>query len=758
MEAHPMRHTLKPLSRRTFLQIGALTGGGLALGFFDLPFASAQGPARADLSPRAFIQIASDGTITLMAKSPEIGQGVKTMLPMMIAEELDADWSRVRVQQADLDETLYGGQSAGGSTSTQNNYLPLRRVGAACRQMLISVAAKRWAVPASECTTAPNRVLHAASGRSFGYGELAMDAAALTPPSLDSVKLKDPKDFRILGKPQANVDNHAIVTGKPLFGIDCTVPGMLHAVIEKSPVYGGKVKTANLDAIKKLPGVRHALILAPAPANSAGATDTTTEPGVVIVAAGIEPGVAIVADTWWQAQSARNALKVDWDFGPGAAQSSEKFAARAAELLKAPPTDTLRSYGDVDTALASAAKVVEATYAYPFIAHMTLEPMDTTAAFKDGKLEVWTTSQSPGGGRSQAARALNIQPSDITVHICRTGGGFGRRLQNDYFVEAAWLAKQVGGTVKLLWAREDDIAHDAFRPAGWHSFKAGLDAQGHLVAWRQHLATFGDGPRLASSAGMDATEFPSGRVPSYALYTSAQPLVLRTGALRAPGHNAYAWVIEAFLDEVATAAGHDPLDLRMELLNAAPAAMPAAANGRRATDSLNPDRLKGVLQLVAEKSGWANRKSSPGHGMGLACHYCHAGYFAEVAEVSVDTANRITVQHVWAAGDVGSQIMNPSGAEAQVQGAIVEGMSEMQQEITLADGRVQQTNFPQHPLLRFKQTPAIELFWRMTEFGPTGLGEPALPPILPAIANAVFAATGKRIRTLPLARSGFSFA
>jgi isoquinoline 1-oxidoreductase beta subunit len=753
-----MQSPLKPLSRRSFLQITALTGGGLALGLFDSPFVLAQGPqpARPDLSPRAFIHIAPDGTITLMARAPEIGQGVKTMLPMMIAEELDADWSLVRVQQADLDESLYGNQSSGGSTGTQSNYLPLRRIGAACRQMLVSAAATRWAVPASECTTAQGRVLHVASNRSFGYGDLASDAALLTPPALASVQLKDPKDFRILGKPQPNVDNHAIVTGKPLFGIDVTLPGMLHAVIEKSPVYGGKVKSANLDAIQKLPGVRHALILAPAPV--AGSIDTTTEPGVAIVATGIEPGVAILADTWWQAQSARRALKVEWDFGPGATQSSETFAARAAELLKSPPANTLRSYGDVDAALASAAKVVEATYTYPFLAHGTLEPMGTTASFKDGKLELWTTSQSPAEGRSQAARALNIQPSDITVHLCRIGGGFGRRLNNDYLVEAAWLAKQINVPVKLLWSREDDIAHDDYRPGGSHSLRAGLDAQGHIVAWRQHMATYGDGARLVSAAGIDATEFPSGRVPAYALYTSAQPLILRTGALRAPGHNAYGFVIESFLDELATAANRDPLDLRLELLAATPVPMPAAANGRRITDSLNAGRLKAVLQLVAEKSNWAARKPAPGHGFGIAAHYCHAGYFAEVAEVSVDSSNRITVHHIWAAGDVGSQIMNPSGATAQVEGSILEGMSQMQQEITLAAGRIQQTNYHQHPLVRFRQSPAIDIFWHLSQNGPTGLGEPALPPVLPAIVNAVFAATGKRIRTLPIARSGFSFA
>lgn len=752
-----MPPTPQPLNRRTFLQITALTGGGLALGLFDSPFASAQPASRPSRSPNAFIQIAADGTITLMAKSPEIGQGVKTMFPMMIAEELDADWSRIRVEQADLDDARYGGQSAGGSTSTQSNYLPLRRIGAACRQMLIATAAKRWAVAESECSTEPNRVLHAATSRSYSYGELAAEAATLTPPALDTIKLKDPKDFRIIGKPQANVDNHSLVTGKPLFGIDSVVPGMLHAVIERAPVLGGKVKTANLDQIKKLPGVRHVLILKPAP--TAGTTDSTTEPGVVLVAAGIEPGVAVVADTWWQAQSARKALKIDWDFGPGATQSSEKFAARAAELLKAPPATTLRAYGDVDATLASASKVVEATYTYPFLAHGTLEPQGSTASFKDGKMELWTTSQSPSGGRAQVARALNIQPSDITVHLCRVGGGFGRRLNNDYLLEAAWLAKQVGVPVKLLWSREDDIAHDDYRPAGYHSLKGALDAQGKLVAWRQHLATFGDGARIASAAGMDSTEFPSGRVPNYALYTSTQPLMLRTGALRGPGHNAYAFVIEAFIDELATAANRDPLEFRLELLKATPVPLPApTGDQRRASDSLNPERLRGVLELVAEKSNWANRKPTPGRGLGIACHYCHAGYFAEVAEVTVDATNRIKVTHIWAAGDVGSQLINPSGAEAQVQGSIVEGMSQMIQEITLTDGHIQQTNYTQHPILRMRQTPPIEIFWRKTEFGPTGLGEPALPPVLPAIANAVFAATGKRIRTLPLARSNFSFA
>ncbi len=739
------------LNRRSFLQMSALAGGGFALGLYPRPWAAAQaagGPPA--LSPLAFIRIAANGEITIMARGPEIGQGVRTMLPMLIAEELDADWKMVRIEQADLDEAKYGPQFAGGSMSTPFAWEPLRQVGGAARQMLVAAAAQTWGVSAAECTTEAGRVIHKGSGRSAGYGELAAKAATLNAPAMSSVKLKDARDYRIIGKSKAGVDNHAIVTGKPLFGIDVTLPGMLHAVIDKCPVYGGKVKSANLDEIRKFPGVRQVLVI----------DGTLATERVVPNEPGMEPGVAILADTWWQAQHARKSLKVDWDYGPGAAQSSEGFAKRADELLKATPANTLRSYGDVDGALKSAAKVVEATYAYPFIAHGTLEPMGTTAAYKDGKLEMWTTSQTPGEGRGLVAKALGLDPGAITVHLCRAGGGFGRRLMNDFMVEAAWLARQAGSPVKLLWAREDDIGHDAFRPGGFHGLKAGLDAQGKVVAWRQHFVTYGDGAKTAAGGEIDALEFPSGRVPNYGLHSSAMPLLLRTGWLRAPGANAICFVGQSFLDEVAAAAGRDPLELQLELLSAKAVPLPGAENrnGEDFDPPLNPDRLKGVLELVAEKSGWAQRKKQAGRGMGIACYYCHLGYFAEVADVSVDSANKVTVNHVWAAGDVGSQIINPAAAENMAFGGVIEGLSHMAQEITLVGGKVQQTNYHQHPLLRMRQAPKIEVFWRKTDFPPTGLGEPTLPPILPAVGNAIFAATGKRIRTLPLAKSGFSWA
>jgi len=735
------------LDRRSFLKITALAGGAFALGLFDQPLAFAQGPGKPPaFVPVAFIRIDSSGAVTLMAKNPEIGQGVKTMLPMLIAEELDVDWNEVRIEQADLDPEVFGPQFAGGSTATPINWDPLRRVGAAYRQMLVTAAAQMWGVPEAECATSSGRVLHAKSRRQATYGELAAKAAALPPPDLKSVKLKDPKDYRIIGKSHPGADNRAIVAGKPIFGMDVALPGMLHAVIQRCPVFGGKVKTANIDEVGKLPGVRRVLII----------EGTLSSDPVAAWEPGLEPGVAILADTWWQTQSARKSLKIDWDYGRGAGQNSDDFARQAAELLESPPAYTVRGYGDADRSLKSAAKVLEAIYDYPFLAHGTLEPQGTTAAYHDGKLEIWTTSQTPADGRALVAQALGIDPGNITVHLCRAGGGFGRRLMNDSMVEVAWLAKQMTTPVKLVWSREDDFAHDAYRPGGTIGLKAGLDAQGKLVAWSQHLITFGEGKNTVQCGDIGGDQFPAGRVENFSLGMSTLPLWLRCGALRAPGDNAYAFVHQSFLDELAAAAGRDPLQFQLEILNAAP--QPGTKVDAKNPDLLNPERMQAVLELVAEKSGWRNRKKIPGRGMGMGAHFCHLGYFATVAEVSVDGLNRVTVHHVWAAGDIGSQIINPAAAESLCCGGIIEGLSHMQQEITLTNGRVDQANYHQHPVLRMRQVPRIEIFWHKSEFPPTGLGEPALPPVLPAVGNAIFAATGKRVRTLPLKRSGFSFA
>jgi isoquinoline 1-oxidoreductase subunit beta len=735
------------LNRRSFLKVSALATGAITLRLY-VPQAQAQAPAKQNLKPTAFIKIAPDGTVTIKARGPEMGQGIKTELPMLIAEELDVDWKNVRVEQADLDEATYGSQSAGGSMSTPKSWDPLRRVGAAGRQMLVTAAAITWSVPPSECTTDAGCVLHKSTGKKATYGELAAKAAALPCPVLDTVTLKDPKDYRIIGKSQTGVDTPHIVTGKPLFGIDVSLPGMLYASIEKCPVFAGKVKTANLDEVKQMPGIRQVLVI---DGTIKPAAYTAPEPGM-------EPGIAIVADSWWHAQKARKALKVEWDCGPAQAQSSDNFQKQAEALLAAPPVTTLRTYGDIDAALKTSAKVVEATYTFPFLAHATLEPMNTTAQWKDGKLEMWAPSQNPGSGSALVAKSLGISEKDITVHLTRVGGGFGRRLMNDYMVEAAWLAQRVQAPVKLLWSREDDTTHDAYRAGGFVGLKAGLDAQGKLVAWRHHMVTYGDGGKLAPGANIGSDEFPSGFALHYALYTSAIPLMLRTGYLRAPGNNAYAFVGQSFLDELAIAAGRDPLEFQLEILSNKMVSVPGEENTPKGPRDLNPERLKGVLQLVAEKSNWANRKRESGRGLGIAGYFCHLGYFAEVADVSVDKDNKVKVNHVWAAGDVGSEIINPRAAESMGFGGVIDGMGEMAQEITLVDGKVQQTNFHQHPLMRMKQVPPIEVFWIKSNFAPTGLGEPTLPPILPAVGNAIFAATGKRVRTLPLAKSGFSWA
>ncbi len=736
--------------RRSFLKICAIAGGSFVLEVHETPFVHAQARrnfAPLPVEPSAFVHIAPEGSVTIMAKNPEGGQGVKTHLPMLIAEELDIDWKDVKVEQADGDRKLYGFQFLGGSTATPMNWDPLRRVGAAWRQMLVSSAATSWSVPESECTTKAGRVLHSASGRSVGYGELVAQAAKLTPPALDSVKLKNAADYTIIGTSRRGVDNRAIVTGEPIFGIDVELPGMLHAVLQKCPVFGGKVKTANTEEIAKLPGVKKVLVV----------EGTLTNDPILPLNPGIEPGVAILADTWWQAQSARKRLKVEWEYGAGTYQSSAAFVQQAADALKQAFGQTIGSYGEAEARLQKAAKVVAATYSYPFLPHNTLEPQGSTASFKGGKLQIWSTTQDPAAVRRLTASITGIAEPDVTIHMVRSGGAFGRRYVNDDDVEAAWLSKQAGRPVKITWSREDDMTHDSYRPAGTIGLKAGLDAKGSVVAWRQHFVTFGDGKRTILNGGIDPHEFPAGYIPAYQLGMSDSiPFRTRTGPLRAPCFNGRVFVLQSFLDELAFAAGRDPLDFQLELLSHPP------ASGFEVQPhnpfSLNPERQRGVLEMVAEKSNWRIRKKGEGRGMGIAAYFCQQSYFAEVAEVSVDSRNRITVHQIWAAGDLGSHVINPREAENQAFGGIIDALSQMEQEITFAKGEVEQANFNQQALLRMRQVPKIEVYFRKTEFPPKGLGEPMLPPVIPAVTNAVFAATGKRIRTLPLNRSGFAFA
>jgi isoquinoline 1-oxidoreductase beta subunit len=731
------------LSRRDFIVASVATTGGLLLSVSWTRSAKAQTSERGRLSP--FVHIAADGAVTIMAKNPEIGQGVITMLPMLIAEELDVAWSDVTVEQA-MHDAVFAPQFAGGSFATPMHWVPLRQVGAAGRMMLLTAAADRLGVPVSELETNAGVIHHAASGRSVTYGEVAEAAAAVTPPDPSTLTLKDPAEYSIIGTSQRGIDTDKIVEGAPIFGIDVDVPGMRYAVYEKSPIYASKIVSANVDAIAALPGVLHAFIVR--------GDEMPTKAGMQM---NLTDGVAIVAESWWTAKKALDQLEIEWEDNATASQNSAGWQQAAAALVDQTPANTVRSDGDADAALSEAAKVVTASYDYPFLSHAPLEPMNCTASVTGDQVEIWAPTQFPDAGLPQVAATLGVPAENIKINLTRCGGGFGRRLANDYMVEAAKIAQIAGEPVKLIWTREQDLRHDMYRPAGFHHYSAGLDADGKLTAFKDHFVSFGEpmpdeNDKFADSADLGELEFPARFDENLDYGYTVLPLGHPTGPMRAPGSNALAFTFESFIDELAEAAGKDPLDFRLELYGEPRIFDPPPPVFGIAQPPFDTSRVAGVLNRVAEVSNWRNRDQLPLRtGMGLAFYYCHFGYFAEVVQVSVPANGVPNVDKVWVVGDIGSHVINPTGAENQVQGAALDGIGQaLNLAITFDEGRVEQTNFHDYPLIRMSQAAPVEVHFVQSDNPPTGLGEPSLPPAIPALVNAIYAATGERVRSLPI--------
>jgi isoquinoline 1-oxidoreductase beta subunit len=727
------------LSRRSFLNLSACAAGGLLLGFSIGRARAAAGARPSSFQPNAFLSLDPNGRVTIMAKNPEIGQGIKTAFPMIIAEELDVPWATVDVVQAPVDMQRFGAQFSGGSMSIALNWDDLRRAGVAARSMLVEAAARGWKVASSECRTRDAAVIHDASNRRAEYASLVRLAAGMPVPDAKTLELKARSEYKLLGTRVGGVDNEAIVTGRPLFGIDQSLPGMLHAIYAKCPAVGGKVLRANLARIKTMPGVKDAFVL------EGNGNDFQ-----------LRAGVAIVADSTWNAFRAQSALEVEWDETHASRDSWTTFSHRARALAGAKAEKVIYTTDGFEHALSSAERTHNAFYYYPFVAHATLEPQNCTAWRRNNRLEIWAPSQVPGAEPAIFSawdfltKDLGFAPENIVVHQTRVGGAFGRRLYNDYMCEAAAIAMRVAAPVKLTWTREDDMRHDKYRAGGFHFLEGGLDADGRLIAFRNHSISFSaDGKEAVAGGEVTATDFPAGLIKHTQLSQTLFPLKIPCGPMRAPGSNVLAFVIQGFLHEMAVAANRDYVKFLLEILG----------EPRWLKDgdpsALHTGRAANVIKLAAEKAGWG-RKMPPGGGLGLAFHFSHFAHVAEVAEVRVSSNNKVEIVKITVAADVGP-IVNRSGAENQVEGSIVDALSTMmQQKLTIENGRIGEGNFDQYPLLRMPGSPQIDVHFIESDFAPTGLGEPAFPPAAPAVANAIFAATGRRLRSLPFADEGFT--
>jgi isoquinoline 1-oxidoreductase beta subunit len=734
------------LTRRTFLRTSAAAGGSLLLPF-HLPRAASRAPlssAGKTFAPNAWLEIAPDGAVKIWCGHSEMGQGVFTSLPMIVAEELCCNWRSVKVLQADLD-AKYGNQITGGSGSIRGSYETLRKAGAAARELLISAAASQWAVPRAECRAENGFVLHAATQRKIPF-EQFLDAASTLPPPAEP-PLKNPADFTLLGKPTRRTDAAAKVNGSAKFGIDTHVPGMLIASMERCPAYGGTPRSFNADEAKSLPGVRGVFEIPAIHMTHQFGEKSGPDSRNYTCA-----GVAIVADSTWAAMQARKRLQVEWNEPAVIRESTETLRQHMISLV-AKPGSVIRNDGDFDAAHASAAKTIEAAYEVPFLAHAPMEPVNCTAHFRDGECELWAPTQIPDAAAASVAQALAIPKERVKVHVTFIGGGFGRRLIQDYAVEAALISRAAKAPVKVIWTREDDIRHDFYRPAAYHSLSAGLDAKGNLISWKHRAASpsigifySGTGISANEAAGVDSLDFPALSVPNLRLEFAVAETDMPLGYWRSVDDSGNQFVRSCFFDEAAHAAGRDPVEFLLAALGPARKIDLGQGNG-----TIDVGRRRAVIELAAEKSAWKS-PLPPGRGRGLGFMYGWGTYVAHIAEVTCDSKRAaIHVDRVVCAIDCGFCV-NPLGVEAQMQSAINFGLAQaLKSEITVSNGRVNQTNFNDYEVLRMNEAPlAIEVHIITNHERSGGVGEPGVPPIAPAVINAIFAATGKRVRRLPI--------